>query len=172
MHCPKCQFDHPLQTTECLKCGIVFSRYQPPLDPIAIPTVPAVPPFLAFQSSPVDRSAAERELKYRASPFPWHSYSRACSVAPICVSPPPCSPWSSMKVATPSPLGSPDAGPCLCSGSPSTEKNVPGRLSLFCQPPSSSSAFIPGKPGAGVGSLPPPCCSFSRSSPCLCLREP
>jgi hypothetical protein len=28
MRCPKCQFDHELQTTECLKCGIVFSRYQ------------------------------------------------------------------------------------------------------------------------------------------------
>ena len=27
MRCPKCQFDHELQTTECLKCGIVFSRY-------------------------------------------------------------------------------------------------------------------------------------------------
>ncbi|MGH9715280.1 MAG: hypothetical protein ACRD4R_00900 [Candidatus Acidiferrales bacterium] len=32
MRCPKCQFDHPLQTTECLKCGIVFSKYQPPPD--------------------------------------------------------------------------------------------------------------------------------------------
>jgi hypothetical protein len=28
MQCPKCQFDHKLQTTECLKCGIVFSRYR------------------------------------------------------------------------------------------------------------------------------------------------
>lgn len=28
MRCPKCQFDHELQTTECLKCGIIFSRYQ------------------------------------------------------------------------------------------------------------------------------------------------
>ena len=27
MRCPKCQFDHPLQTTECLKCGIIFERY-------------------------------------------------------------------------------------------------------------------------------------------------
>ena len=27
MRCPKCQFDHPLQTTECLKCGIIFARY-------------------------------------------------------------------------------------------------------------------------------------------------
>ena len=32
MRCPKCQFDHPLQTTECLKCGIVFSKYKPPVD--------------------------------------------------------------------------------------------------------------------------------------------
>jgi hypothetical protein len=30
MRCPKCGFDHPLQTTECLKCGIVFSKYKPP----------------------------------------------------------------------------------------------------------------------------------------------
>jgi hypothetical protein len=28
MRCPKCEFDHPLQTTECLKCGIVFAKYQ------------------------------------------------------------------------------------------------------------------------------------------------
>jgi len=32
MRCPKCQFDHPLQTTDCLKCGIVFSKYKPPVD--------------------------------------------------------------------------------------------------------------------------------------------
>ena len=32
MRCPKCQFDHPLQTTECLKCGIIFSKYKPPVD--------------------------------------------------------------------------------------------------------------------------------------------
>jgi hypothetical protein len=32
MRCPKCQFDHPLQTTECLKCGIVFSKYKLPAD--------------------------------------------------------------------------------------------------------------------------------------------
>lgn len=30
MRCPKCQFDHASQTTECLKCGIVFSRYEAP----------------------------------------------------------------------------------------------------------------------------------------------
>jgi len=32
MRCPKCQFDHELQTTECLKCGIVFARYQAALE--------------------------------------------------------------------------------------------------------------------------------------------
>jgi hypothetical protein len=37
MRCPKCQFDHPLQTTECLKCGIVFSKYKPPVDVSGIP---------------------------------------------------------------------------------------------------------------------------------------
>src|SRR5690349_6887922 len=38
MECPKCHFDHPLQTAECLRCGIVFSKYQAtpasaPVDP-------------------------------------------------------------------------------------------------------------------------------------------
>lgn len=32
MRCPKCQFDHELQKTECLKCGIVFAHYQPEPD--------------------------------------------------------------------------------------------------------------------------------------------
>ena len=32
MRCPKCQFDHELQTTECLKCGIVFARYEAALE--------------------------------------------------------------------------------------------------------------------------------------------
>jgi hypothetical protein len=27
MECPKCHFDHPLQAGECLRCGIVFSKY-------------------------------------------------------------------------------------------------------------------------------------------------
>ena len=35
MRCPKCQFDHELQTAECLKCGIVFARYQAALDSAA-----------------------------------------------------------------------------------------------------------------------------------------
>ena len=32
MRCPRCQFDHELQKTECLKCGVVFAHYQPSPD--------------------------------------------------------------------------------------------------------------------------------------------
>lgn len=28
MECPKCHFDHPQQTDECLKCGLIFAKYQ------------------------------------------------------------------------------------------------------------------------------------------------
>lgn len=51
MRCPKCQFDHPLQTTDCLKCGIVFSKYNPPPDASA-----------AGCSVPGASSAAEKQL--------------------------------------------------------------------------------------------------------------
>jgi hypothetical protein len=27
MECPKCHFDHPQQTDECLKCGVIFAKY-------------------------------------------------------------------------------------------------------------------------------------------------
>ncbi len=27
MECPKCHFDHPQQTDECLKCGLIFAKY-------------------------------------------------------------------------------------------------------------------------------------------------
>jgi len=29
MQCPKCQFEHEAQTTECLRCGIIFRKYVP-----------------------------------------------------------------------------------------------------------------------------------------------
>jgi hypothetical protein len=57
MRCPKCQFDHPLQTIECLKCGIVFSRYQAPLESAANQVHPAAavavsaPPALGVSNS-------------------------------------------------------------------------------------------------------------------------
>jgi hypothetical protein len=70
MRCPKCQFDHELQTTECLKCGIVFSRYQPELalpakQAAAVLPEPACPSVL-----PGVRDDAVRELKCRAFALP------------------------------------------------------------------------------------------------------
>ncbi len=80
MRCPKCQFDHPLQTIECLKCGIVFSRYHAPLESAASHLNPdvalavSVPPALAQPAtagndglSPAD---AQRELQYRIFALP------------------------------------------------------------------------------------------------------
>jgi hypothetical protein len=83
MLCPKCQFDHPEQTTECLRCGIIFARYQAALEmkaaglgmprPMHAPVTPApavptvvVPPMEA----PWERYDARSELKYRALALP------------------------------------------------------------------------------------------------------
>src|SRR6516165_7582063 len=68
MRCPRCHFDHELQTTECLKCGIVFSRYRPPLEAEAKQDSSAVsaPRPVSLPAPPIDRSDTIRELKYRA----------------------------------------------------------------------------------------------------------
>jgi len=69
MRCPKCQFDHELQTTECLKCGIVFSRYQAATEPTA--QLPAPAPETPASSAPaISRNDALRELKYRIFALP------------------------------------------------------------------------------------------------------
>jgi hypothetical protein len=76
MRCPKCQFDHPSQTTECLKCGVVFSRYETsPLVAAAATSEAAAAPMPAIEmpvlDAPLDaRSAASRELKYRILALP------------------------------------------------------------------------------------------------------
>jgi hypothetical protein len=82
MRCPKCQFDHQLQTTECLKCGIVFSRYLAAQEAAAkkaelgAPAVQgaAVEPSLVPSAPPtefsVSRNDALKELKYRALALP------------------------------------------------------------------------------------------------------
>jgi hypothetical protein len=70
MRCPKCQFDHALQTTECLKCGIVFSRYQAALDAAATPVVLAAPLLLAPSASLAAANDALRELKLRIFALP------------------------------------------------------------------------------------------------------
>lgn len=79
MRCPKCQFDHELQTTECLKCGIVFSRYQAAQEAATKQAAVAIPvPLSAVQaaalpsvtSTDTDRDDALRELKYRVLALP------------------------------------------------------------------------------------------------------
>src|SRR5690348_5149803 len=73
MRCPKCQFDHELQTTECLKCGIVFARYQAALEAEA-PPQPHAPAEQAPAVSEAElaraRNDAAREFKVRALALP------------------------------------------------------------------------------------------------------
>jgi hypothetical protein len=80
MRCPKCQCDHPLQTIECLKCGIVFSRYQAALESaanqvnpdvavaVSAPPAPAKPATAANDA--LSRTDARTELKYRILALP------------------------------------------------------------------------------------------------------
>ena len=66
MHCPKCQFDHEAQTTECLKCGIVFAKYQ--RAHAALPTLPL--PIEATPGAPGTLQEARAELTYRLLALP------------------------------------------------------------------------------------------------------
>src|SRR5271170_5803906 len=79
MRCPKCQFDHPLQTTECLKCGIIFARYLPVLESAAGQAsveAPAVQTRALSPNAPLPfrndvlRNDALWELKYRIFALP------------------------------------------------------------------------------------------------------
>jgi len=72
MRCPKCQFDHELQTTECLKCGIVFARYQAALDAkkAGVPVPGVLVPAPTSFAPPADPYDARRELLYRALALP------------------------------------------------------------------------------------------------------
>jgi hypothetical protein len=80
MRCPKCQFDHPLQTIECLKCGIVFSRYQATLESatnqanpdvaVAVSAPPALAKPATAASDAPSRTDARTELKYRIFALP------------------------------------------------------------------------------------------------------
>jgi hypothetical protein len=70
MRCPKCQFDHELQTTECLKCGIVFARYQAAVEAAAKPAGVAVSMPLSPAAPDAGRNDAIKELKYRMFALP------------------------------------------------------------------------------------------------------
>ncbi|HTP68973.1 MAG TPA: hypothetical protein VMJ35_08730 [Dongiaceae bacterium] len=72
MRCPKCHFDHELQTTECLKCGIVFSRYRSAVEPEPARDfcVALAPEPLSASLPFVDPGDAIRELKCRVFALP------------------------------------------------------------------------------------------------------
>jgi hypothetical protein len=76
MLCPRCQFDHPSQTTECLRCGVVFSRYAaPPLaaatsETFAAPIAPASAADFAPGEAFADRGVAVAEFRYRLFALP------------------------------------------------------------------------------------------------------
>lgn len=58
MECPKCHFDHPLQTTECLRCGIIFEKYLE----YAL-THPVTPPAAAAPADAIMNDDDERKLE-------------------------------------------------------------------------------------------------------------
>jgi hypothetical protein len=82
MRCPKCQFDHPLQTTDCLKCGIVFSRYKPALESaanqanpdvavaVSPPPAPALAEHATAANDQLSRADARTVLQYRIFALP------------------------------------------------------------------------------------------------------
>ena len=66
MQCPKCQFDHAAQTTECLKCGIVFAKYHRYQDALHTFSIHSD----AEQGTPVTLQEARTELLYRLLVLP------------------------------------------------------------------------------------------------------
>jgi hypothetical protein len=76
MRCPKCHFDHELQTTECLKCGIVFSRYKAAQDAAVPPTADVLKTeeeasaVLSETEALTLRNDARRELQCRVLALP------------------------------------------------------------------------------------------------------
>ena len=74
MQCPKCHFEHALQTTSCLRCGVVFAKYSaetqataPPVE--AVPSDPepvlVVEPAMSPAELERERGEAKREVMYR-----------------------------------------------------------------------------------------------------------
>jgi hypothetical protein len=67
MQCPKCKFDSESQTTECLKCGIVFAKYYRLQErPQSMPT--RVEAESEDEADTADE--AKRELRYRVFAVP------------------------------------------------------------------------------------------------------
>jgi len=82
MRCPKCHFENAEQSTECLKCGIVFAKYERSLE------VHKPAPVTSTEEEPVlTRDDARRELLYRwfALPAALISARLLVSIAPAAV---------------------------------------------------------------------------------------
>jgi hypothetical protein len=67
MQCPKCKFEHGSQTTECLRCGIVFAKYyrlqeRPKPIPVRVE--------LDYEDKGYTGHEAKQELRYRAFALP------------------------------------------------------------------------------------------------------
>jgi len=67
MQCPKCKFEHGSQTTECLRCGIVFAKYyrlqeRPKPIPVRVE--------LDYEDKGYTGDEAKQELRYRAFALP------------------------------------------------------------------------------------------------------
>jgi hypothetical protein len=67
MECPKCKFDHPDQTTECLKCGIVFAKCLSVQD---APEAPVPPQETIKDEADYTREEARDEFRYRLFAIP------------------------------------------------------------------------------------------------------
>ncbi len=74
MECPKCHFDHPSQTTECLKCGIIFAKYlafqQAHADGAAVATAPAAEASVGEDAVPAKVVWPTPAIKQRTGPPP------------------------------------------------------------------------------------------------------
>jgi len=68
MQCPKCHFEHPLQTDECLKCGVIFAKYRAFED--AVNNVRAALPDRSPEQLTAEQRKAKNELLYRIFALP------------------------------------------------------------------------------------------------------
>ena len=66
MLCPKCQFDHEDQTTECLRCGLVFAKYA--LQQDAVPG--SIKLVIIEPDEPTTQGEAKQELICRLLALP------------------------------------------------------------------------------------------------------
>ncbi|HEU0264505.1 MAG TPA: hypothetical protein VFR01_02130 [Geobacterales bacterium] len=66
MECPNCHFDHPEQSTTCLRCGIIFAKYARHQEAHLATPVPATAEITDLSALQEERS----ELRYRIVALP------------------------------------------------------------------------------------------------------